>query len=100
MLGEQGQAAFTIVNEGALQVHFEISPGGQVIVHSYNAAHWCPCRAVACDCVSAGRLPAMVFLQSDILQQRFCRVIAFKGVSAELQPLMLHDSPCHGGVFC
>ncbi|DBA92223.1 hypothetical protein WJX77_001787 [Trebouxia sp. C0004] len=29
VLGEQGQAAFTILNEGALQVQFEISSGGQ-----------------------------------------------------------------------
>ncbi|DBA95272.1 TPA: Cilia- and flagella-associated protein 74 [Trebouxia sp. C0006] len=29
VLGEQGQATFTILNEGALQVQFEISSGGQ-----------------------------------------------------------------------
>ena len=86
MLGEHGQAAFTILNEGALQVQFEISSGGQVSVHSYNAAHWCPCRAVACEGVSAELLPAMVFLptysataslQTYSLQGCFCRARAY-----------------------
>ena len=58
--------------------------------------------------VPAELLPAKVFLQScclqwyfcrHILQQRLCRPIAFKGVSAELEPTMLHDSSCQGGVF-
>ncbi|DBA68488.1 TPA: Cilia- and flagella-associated protein 74 [Trebouxia sp. C0005] len=31
VLGEHGQAAFTILNEGALQVQFEISSGGQKV---------------------------------------------------------------------
>ncbi len=76
MLGEQGPAAFTILNEGALQVQFEISSGGQVSVHSYNAAHWCPCRAVACKGVSAEIYSATAFLQSYSLQWCFCRAMA------------------------
>ncbi len=96
MLGEQGQAAFTILNEGALQVQFEISSGGQVSIHSYNAAHWCPCRAVACDGVSAEPLPAIgiaadmysaiACLQTCSLQGCSCRGTACHGVSAELLP--------------
>ena len=94
MLGEQGQAAFTILNEGALQVQFEISSGGQVSIHSYNAAHWCPCRAVACDGVSAEPLPAIGIVQRYILQRCFCRPASFKGVSTELQPVKVFLQSC------
>ena len=113
MLGEQGQAVFTILNKGALQVQFDISSGGQVSVHSYNAAGYsataflqtyslqgCFHRATACNGVSAKLLPAMVSLQRYILQRLFCRAVAFKGVPVELQPLILHDSLCRGGAFC
>lgn len=100
MLGEQGQAAFTILNEGALQVQFDISSGGQVSVHSYNAALWCPCRAVACKDVSAELLPAIVMLQDNILQQRFCRPTAFKGVFTELQPVTVFLQSCCLQWYC
>lgn len=95
MLGEQGQAAFTILNEGALQVQFEISSGGQVSIHSYNAALWCPCRALACKNVSAELLLAMFCCKDTFCKDTFCSSdIAFKCVSAELQSPTLHDSPC------